>query len=383
MSQDDALQNLENVLATPKTLVVKVGSALLVNDDGSVRREWLEALAQDMQNLRSKGHRIVLVSSGAIRVGLKQMGIQPGGLTLAEKQAAAALGQISLAQVYADVFAPHNWPVGQMLLTAGDTEDRRRYINSREALDRLLAMDALPLINENDSVATGEIRFGDNDRLAARVAGMIGAELLFLLSDIDGLYSANPREDENAVHIPTVHGVITPEIESMAGVVRAGYSSGGMVTKLRAAQIAMGASCDMLIADGRAAAPISRLLTGERFTLFKADPHASKRAREKWLTGALNLQGQLILDDGAIRAVCAGKSLLPAGVTAVQGQFSRGDVVALVSIDGVQIGRGIALYDGDDAAKIAGHNSAEIESLLGFTRGNTLIHADDLATYEP
>ena len=383
MMNAEALPTLQSTLATPKTLVVKVGSALLVNDDGTVRRAWLEALAQDMQNLRAQGHRIVLVSSGAIRVGLKQMGIEPGGLTLAEQQAAAALGQISLAQVYADVFAPHQWPVGQMLLTAGDTEDRRRYINAREALDRLLAMDALPLINENDSVSTGEIRFGDNDRLAARVAGMIGAQLLFLLSDIDGLYSANPREDENAVHIPTVMGAITPEIENMAGVVRAGYSSGGMVTKLRAAQIAMGASCDMLIADGRAAGPISRLLSGERYTLFQADPQASRRAREKWLTGTLNPQGQLVIDAGAIKAVRAGKSLLPAGVLTVQGRFSRGDVVALVGEDGLQIGRGIALYDCEDAVTIAGHNSAEIESLLGFTRGNTLIHADDLATYEP
>lgn len=375
-------QSYNNLLSQPSTLVVKVGSALLVNEDGTVRRDWLEALAAEMARLRDQGHKLVLVTSGAIRVGLKQMGIQPGGLTLAEQQAAAALGQISLAQVYATVFAAHQWPVGQMLLTADDTEDRRRYINAREALDRLLVLNALPLINENDSVSTGEIRFGDNDRLAARVAGMIGARLLFLLSDIDGLYTADPNEDITAEHIPIIQGAITARTEQMAGAVRAGYSSGGMVTKLKAAQIAMSAGCDMIIADGRAVGPLTRLANGERFTLFRADQPAGTRARHKWLTGTLKPQGALWLDNGAVAAVRQGKSLLPAGVVRVEGVFARGDVVALITPDGSHVGRGIALYDSHDATSIAGHNSSQIEGLLGFTRGDTLIHADDLATYD-
>ena len=375
------IPNYSQLVDQAQIAVVKVGSALLVDDSGQVRTAWLEALAADLAQLREQGKRVVLVSSGAIRVGLKQMGLKPGEKTLAEQQAAAALGQISLAQQYANVFAKHNWPVGQMLLTASDTEERRRYLNSRETLRTLLANGALPLVNENDSVSTGEIRFGDNDRLAARVAGMIGADVLYLLSDIDGLYTANPREDASAQHVPLIEQAVSQEVEAMAGVVKVGYSSGGMVTKLAAARIALAAGCDMLIADGREPAPLSRLAAGERFTHFRADK-SKHWARGSWLTGSLSASGALVLDPGAVEAVRAGKSLLPAGVCAVQGDFQRGDIVSLEGPHGKQVGRGLVLYDAVQAEQLVGVKSVKIAEILGFTRGPNLVHADDLATFE-
>jgi glutamate 5-kinase len=299
---------------------------------------------------------------------------------LDEKQAAAALGQIRLAEAYADCFAERDLRVGQILVTQEDTEDRRRYLNARATLTRLLDWGTIPLVNENDTVATAEIRFGDNDRLAARVGGMVGADLLVLLSDIDGLYTANPKTDPGAEHLPLITSGITPTVEAMAGVENSAYSNGGMVTKLAAAKIALGAGCAMLIADGRGLNPLKALRDGTKASLFK--PTVSQHsARQAWLVGALSGNGVLVLDEGAATAVKQGKSLLPAGVVRVEGTFQRGDTVQLQGLDGSDIGRGIAIYDRREADLIAGKRSADIASLLGETRGPNLIHADDLALF--
>ena len=379
----DALTNVataQQAIKEAPTIIVKVGSALLVREDGSIRRDWMAALVDDIADLVKSGRRVVLVSSGAIRVGLRLQGREPSNLGLDEKQAAAALGQIRLAEAYADCFAERELHVGQILVTQEDTEDRRRYLNARATLNRLLDWGTIPLVNENDTVATAEIRFGDNDRLAARVGGMVGADLLVLLSDIDGLYTANPKTDPSAEHLHLITSGITPEVEAMAGVENSAYSNGGMVTKLAAAKIALGAGCAMVIADGRGLNPLSALRAGSKATLFK--PAVSRHsARQAWLVGALSGNGVLVLDDGAASAVRKGKSLLPAGVARVEGSFQRGDTVQLKGTDGSDIGRGIAIYDSQEAEKIAGKRSADIASLLGETRGPNLIHADDLALF--
>ena len=379
----DALTNVataQQAIKEAPTIIVKVGSALLVREDGSIRRDWMAALVDDIADLVKSGRRVVLVSSGAIRVGLRLQGREPSNLGLDEKQAAAALGQIRLAEAYADCFAERELHVGQILVTQEDTEDRRRYLNARATLNRLLDWGTIPLVNENDTVATAEIRFGDNDRLAARVGGMVGADLLVLLSDIDGLYTANPKTDPSAEHLHLITSSITPEVEAMAGVENSAYSNGGMVTKLAAAKIALGAGCAMVIADGRGLNPLSALREGSKATLFK--PAVSRHsARQAWLVGALSGNGVLVLDDGAASAVKKGKSLLPAGVARVEGSFQRGDTVQLQGTDGSDIGRGIAIYDSEEAERIAGKRSADIASLLGETRGPNLIHADDLALF--
>ncbi|MGB1159585.1 MAG: glutamate 5-kinase [Alphaproteobacteria bacterium] len=379
----DALTNVataQQAIKEAPTIIVKVGSALLVREDGSIRRDWMAALVDDIADLVKSGRRVVLVSSGAIRVGLRLQGREPSNLGLDEKQAAAALGQIRLAEAYADCFAERELHVGQILVTQEDTEDRRRYLNARATLNRLLDWGTIPLVNENDTVATAEIRFGDNDRLAARVGGMVGADLLVLLSDIDGLYTANPKTDPSAEHLHLITSGITPEVEAMAGVENSAYSNGGMVTKLAAAKIALGAGCAMVIADGRGLNPLSALREGSKATLFK--PAVSRHsARQAWLVGALSGNGVLVLDDGAASAVKKGKSLLPAGVARVEGSFQRGDTVQLQGTDGSDIGRGIAIYDSEEAERIAGKRSADIASLLGETRGPNLIHADDLALF--
>ena len=379
----DALTNVataQQAIKEAPTIIVKVGSALLVREDGSIRRDWMAALVDDIADLVKSGRRVVLVSSGAIRVGLRLQGREPSNLGLDEKQAAAALGQIRLAEAYADCFAERELHVGQILVTQEDTEDRRRYLNARATLNRLLDWGTIPLVNENDTVATAEIRFGDNDRLAARVGGMVGADLLVLLSDIDGLYTANPKTDPSAEHLHLITSGITPEVEAMAGVENSAYSNGGMVTKLAAAKIALGAGCAMVIADGRGLNPLSALRAGSKATLFK--PAVSRHsARQAWLVGALSGNGVLVLDDGAASAVRKGKSLLPAGVARVEGSFQRGDTVQLKGTDGSDIGRGIAIYDSQEAEKIAGKRSADIASLLGETRGPNLIHTDDLALF--
>lgn len=379
----DALSRITTAteaMAQAPTVVVKVGSALLVDEDGSIRREWMSALVDDLAGLVKSGRRVVLVSSGAIRVGLRLQNRTPLQLGLDEKQAAAALGQIRLAEAYADSFAERNLNVGQILLTQEDTENRRRYLNARATLNRLLDWGTVPLVNENDTVATAEIRFGDNDRLAARVGGMVGADLLVLLSDIDGLYTGNPKINPVAEHMALVTGGITPKIEAMAGEEANSYANGGMVTKLAAAKIALGAGCAMVIADGRVLNPLQALLDGGKATLFKPT-ETRHSAREAWLLGALSGDGALTLDDGAAQAVQAGKSLLPAGVVRVHGDFERGDTVRLSRPDGTDIGRGIAAYGSREARLIAGKRSADITTILDENRGPNLIHADDLALF--
>jgi glutamate 5-kinase len=364
-------------LNTSKRLVVKIGSSLLVDEAaGAVRRGWLDRLADDVAALRAKGMEVLLVSSGAIAVGRTHLGLVGRALKLEEKQAAAATGQIRLAHAYQEALARHHITVAQILLTPDDTEVRRRHLNARATIGKLLELGAVPVINENDTVATEEIRFGDNDRLGARVAQMMSADTLVLLSDIDGLYTADPRGNPEAQHLATI-GEITPEIEAMAGKAPPGYSSGGMVTKLVAAKIALAAGCRMAIAMGKHDNPLAKLADGGRATWFvpQAEP---KTARKRWIAGALLPVGSLTVDDGALKALLAGKSLLPAGVVAVDGSFERGDPVVVRAGDGRELGRGLSAYSAEDARRIRGHKSGEIERLLGYRGRDEMIHRDDL-----
>ena len=366
-----------NRLARSKRLVVKIGSALLVDEaTGRIRRDWLDALADDVAALRAEGRQVILVSSGAIAVGRRHLGLTQKSLKLEEKQAAAATGQIRLAHAYQETLARHEITVAQVLLTLEDTEERRRHLNARSTLSTLIAMGCVPVINENDTVATSEIRFGDNDRLAARVAAMISADTLVLLSDIDGLYTADPKRDPDARHLPEVKQ-LTPEIEALAGEAPPGYSSGGMVTKLAAARIAVGAGCRMAIANGRRLNPLKALAEGATATWFL--PASEPRtARKAWIAGALKPMGELTVDDGAAAALATGRSLLPAGLVAVAGRFERGDLVVVRSRAGAELGRGLAAYSAADARRIAGHKSREIEAILGYRGRDEMIHRDDL-----
>ncbi len=360
-----------------KRLVVKIGSALLVDEKtGAIRRSWLDALGDDVAALREAGTEMVLVSSGAIAVGRRHLGLAAGALKLEEKQAAAATGQIRLAHAYQETLARHDITVAQILLTLDDTEERRRHLNARSTLAMLLKLGTVPVINENDTVATSEIRFGDNDRLAARVAAMISADTLVLLSDIDGLYSADPRRDPGARFIAEIDE-ITPEIEAMAGEAPPGYSSGGMVTKLAAGRIALGAGCRMAIADGRRMNPLRAIRDGGICSWFlpKATPLT---ARKTWIQGALKPIGRLTVDEGAAKALRAGKSLLPAGITGVEGEFERGDAVVVADTAGSELARGLSAYSAADARVIKGHKSREIEALLGYRGRDEMIHRDDL-----
>ena len=364
-------------LAEARRLIVKIGSALLVDDaTGDIRRGWLEALVEDLARCRGRGQEILIVSSGAIAVGRRHLGLTGRALKLEEKQAAAATGQIRLAHAYQEALAKHGLSVAQILLTPEDTEERRRHLNARATLEQLLSLGAVPIINENDTVATAEIRFGDNDRLAARVAQMISADTLVLLSDIDGLYTADPRKDRAARHIPEVREV-TAEIEAMGGAAPQGYSSGGMVTKLAAARIAMSAGCRMLIAKGNGLHPLEAVEKGARCTWFL--PAAEPRtARKRWIAGTLDPMGTLIVDDGAAAALKRGTSLLPAGVVAVEGSFERGDAVIVRNGDGREVARGLCAYSSVDASAIAGHKSGEIEAILGYRGRQEMVHRDDL-----
>ena len=366
-----------NRLAKARRVVVKIGSALLVEDaSGRIRRDWLDALADDVAALRAEGKQAILVSSGAIAVGRRHLGLTQKSLKLEEKQAAAATGQIRLAHAWQESLARHDITVAQVLLTLEDTEERRRHLNARSTLTTLLALSCVPVINENDTVATSEIRFGDNDRLAARVAAMISADTLVLLSDIDGLYTADPRSDPAARHIPEV-AQITPEIEAMAGEAPPGYSSGGMVTKLAAARVAVGAGCRMAIANGRPLNPLKRLGEGAPATWFL--PASEPRtARKAWIAGSLKAMGELTVDDGAAAALGSGRSLLPAGVIKVSGRFERGDLVVVRNRAGLELARGLAAYSAEDAKRIAGHKSREIEALIGYRGRDEMIHRDDL-----
>lgn len=364
-------------LEEARRLVVKIGSALLVDQaSGEIRRDWLAALAEDLVALRSRGCEVLVVSSGAIAVGRPTLGLAKGKLKLEQQQAAAATGQILLAHAYQAALQPHGVTVSQILLTLSDTEERRRHLNARATLTTLLRLRALPVINENDTVATSEIRFGDNDRLGARVAAMVNADTLVLLSDIDGLYSGDPRRDEAAVHLPLVER-ITPEIEAMAGAAPAGYSSGGMITKLAAAKVAVDAGCRMAIANGRLLHPLRALAEGGRCTWFLAQL-SPRAARKQWIAGSLKPSGLVTVDGGALAALQAGKSLLPAGVTAVQGSFQRGDAVVVAGPDGREVARGLSAYDSEAAGRIAGQKSGDIETLLGYRGREELIHRDDL-----
>jgi len=369
-------------LEEARRLVIKIGSSILVDETrGEIRRDWLLKLTDDVARLHKGGCEIVLVSSGAIRLGRTQFKLPPGTLKLEESQAAAATGQIQLAHAYQEALARHGITVAQVLLTLDDSEERRRYLNARQTMGTLLGMKAVPVINENDTVATDEIRFGDNDRLSARVAEMISADTLVLLSDIDGLYTGDPRSDASAVLIPEIRE-ITPAIEAMAGAAASELSNGGMVTKLIAGRIAMAAGCRMAIADGRGVGALGNLIDGKaRCSWFLPDYEngaSPLSARKKWIRGSLKTAGALTVDDGAVRALSAGKSLLPAGVTNVDGEFRRGDVVDVKDRLGRVLARGLVAYAAEDARRIAGRKSAEIERLLGFRGRDEMVHRDDL-----
>ena len=365
-------------LAAFRRIVVKVGSSLLVDSvAGSARRDWLEALAEDLAHHHRRGAAVLVVSSGSIALGRSVLGLAAGVLPLEDSQAAAAVGQIALARLWAEVLGQHGMTAGQILVTLGDTEERRRYLNARETIGRLLDLRAVPVINENDTVATSEIRYGDNDRLAARVATMASADCLVLLSDIDGLYTAPPASDPAAQHLPVVPRV-TSDIEAMAGGAASILSRGGMRTKIEAAKIATTAGVHMVIADGRAPHPLRRLSNGERCTWFLT-PSSPTSSRKRWIAGQLEPRGTLRIDQGAERALVSGKSLLPAGVRAIEGNFARGDCVIIRNEAGGEIGRGLVGYDAAHAMQIMGRSSRDIETVLGFAGRATMIHRDDMA----
>jgi glutamate 5-kinase len=364
-------------IARAQRIVIKIGSALVVDEKlAAPRMAWLGSVAADIGSLRERGTEVIVVSSGAIALARRTLGLTQKRLRLEEKQAAAAVGQIRLAQAWAQALSAHDMPAAQLLLTLGDTEDRRRYLNARETLNTLLSLRCVPVINENDTVATAEIRFGDNDRLAARVAEMVQADQLILLSDIDGLYTADPRRDPLAAHIPVVEA-ITPEIEAMGGEPPPGYSSGGMRTKLVAGRIATQAGCAMAIALGHVEHPLQSLERGGRCTWFLPVPEG-RTARKRWIGGSLSALGVLTVDAGAAKALANGRSLLPAGVRAIAGTFERGDPVIIVGPDGSALGRGLSAYGSADAERIAGHRSDQIEAILGWRGRDEMIHRDDL-----
>ncbi|RCS23577.1 glutamate 5-kinase [Phyllobacterium salinisoli] len=359
-----------------RRIVVKIGSALLVDRASGLKRAWLESLGDDIAVLATAGVEVLVVSSGAIALGRTVLAMPKGALKLEESQAAAATGQITLARAYSDVLERRNLRAGQILLTLSDTEERRRYLNARATIETLVKLGAVPIINENDTVATSEIRYGDNDRLAARVATMMGADLLILLSDIDGLYSASPHLDPNARFLPLVEA-ITPEIEAMAGAAASELSRGGMKTKLDAGKIANAAGTAMIIASGTRLSPLAAIDRGERSTLFKPSTEPVS-AWKTWISGNLEPAGRLVVDDGALAALRSGKSLLPAGVREVQGNFQRGDTVAVMSLEGREVARGLVAYDAADAVRIAGHKSNEITAILGYDARAAMIHRNDL-----
>jgi glutamate 5-kinase len=360
-----------------KRIVVKIGSSLLVDvATGALKQDWLGALADDIATLRKEGKEAILVSSGAIALGRNALKLPKGALKLEDSQAAAAVGQIDLAHAYEDAFRARGLVAAQVLLTLGDTEERRRYLNARSTMTTLLKLGAIPVVNENDTVATSEIRYGDNDRLAARVASMMSADCLVLLSDVDGFYTAPPDSRADARRLEEVRE-ITPEIEAMAGDVGSDLSRGGMVTKIEAAKIAVGGGTHMAIASGKVMHPLAALAKQGTGTWFIArqDPVAS---RKRWIAGTLEPKGALSVDDGAAKALLSGKSLLPAGVTSVEGSFEKGDAVIIKNGQGAEIGRGLSAYDHSEAKAIIGRKSSEIAELLGYFGRPELIHRDDM-----
>lgn len=360
-----------------RRIVVKVGSSLLVDAKaGELRESWLASLAQDIARLHKDKRDILVVSSGAIALGRSVLKLPKGPLKLEDSQAAAAVGQIALARIWSQVLGKHGIIAGQVLLTLGDTEERRRYLNARSTVDKLLEWRSVPVINENDTVATTEIRYGDNDRLAARVATMTSADLLVLLSDVDGLYDTPPGDGRTAKLVPLVER-ITAQIEAMAGSSGSELSRGGMQTKIEAGKIATAAGTHMVIASGQSEHPLAAIAEGRRCTWFLT-PANPVTARKKWIAGSLEPKGVLYIDAGAVDALRRGKSLLPAGVKRVEGQFERGDAVIVRDIDGSEIGRGLVAYDASDAAKIIGLSSADIAKKLGIEGRAEMVHRDDL-----
>ncbi|HWU61015.1 MAG TPA: glutamate 5-kinase [Ensifer sp.] len=359
-----------------KRIVIKIGSALLVDRKSGLKKAWLDAICEDIAALRKAGVEVLVVSSGAIAMGRTVLDLPSGILKLEESQAAAAVGQIALARAWTESLSFHSIVAGQILLTLGDTEERRRYLNGRETMNQLLKLGAVPIINENDTVATTEIRYGDNDRLAARVATMVGADLLILLSDIDGLYTAPPHLDPEAKLIEEIPA-ITPEIDAMAGGPASELSRGGMRTKIDAGKIATSAGCAMIIASGKPDHPLALIEAGGRHSWFTASGNPST-ARKTWIAGKLQPAGRIRVDEGAEKALFSGKSLLPAGVKALEGDFSRGDTVAIVTLSGTEIARGLSAYDADEARQILGKKSSEIAEILGYAGRSAMVHRDDL-----
>ena len=362
-----------------RRLVVKVGSSLLVDDFGELNRTWLDKLANDVADLSNNGHEVLIVSSGAIAIGGSVLGINKQRAKLPDLQAAAATGQVQLVHAYQEALGRHGITVAQILLTPDDTEDRRRFLNARRTLGKLIALSVVPVINENDTVATEEIRYGDNDRLAARVAQLVMADALILLSDVDGLYTTDPRSNSDAKHIPEV-AAIDDDILSMAGESRSEVGTGGMTTKVQAAGIATHAGCITIIASGVIDSPLRALKDGGRYTIFNASDTPAA-ARKQWMAGVLDVSGELSLDDGAIGALQDGYSLLPVGVIDVSGDFSRGDVVTLKALSGKVVGRGLAEYSSDEASRLSGVQSDQIENVLGYRGRSVMVHRDELVLF--
>ena len=367
-------------LSEYRRLVVKVGSSLLVDSVGQLNRDWLETLAEDIGELQRAGHEILIVSSGSIALGSNVLGINKSRARLEDLQAAAAAGQVQLVHAYQEVLGQHGIIAAQILLTPEDTENRRRFLNARGTLARLLDRSVIPIINENDTVATEEIRYGDNDRLAARVAQLVMADALILLSDVDGFYTADPAKDPNAEHIPEV-GRITREMQLMAGETHSDVGSGGMATKVQAAGIATHAGCSTVIASGKIRHPLSALTAGGRCTVFNAEGTPAA-ARKQWLAGVLEVHGEVIVDDGAVRALRRGNSLLPVGVVTVSGSFNRGDVVRITGPGGAELGRGLAEYSNAEAGLLVGCQSEQIEDKLGYRGRSVMVHRDELVLFD-
>ncbi len=363
-----------------RRLVVKVGSALLIGEDGHVHRSWLEGLAEDVARLNADGHEVLIVSSGAIGIGSTVLGLNKKRARLEDLQAAAAAGQVQLVHAYQDALSAYDIVAAQVLLTPADTEDRRRFLNARGTLSKLIEHSVVPIINENDTIATDEIRYGDNDRLAARVAQLVMADALILLSDVDGLYTADPGKDTAAEHVPEVRS-ITDEVQGMAGETHSDIGSGGMATKVQAARIATHAGCSTVITSGAIDRPLEALAAGGKCTVFRAEGSPAA-ARKQWLAGVLEVRGELRLDDGAVVALNNGNSLLPVGVIEVVGNFRRGDVVTIVDASGNEIGRGLAEYSNEEAQRLVGCRSEHIEEQLGYRGRSVMVHRDELVLFD-
>lgn len=361
-------------------LVIKIGSSLLIDNEGALNRPWLNDLADDVAALRGQGHQVLIVSSGAVAVGSRVLGMNPRRARLEGLQAAAAAGQVQLVHAYQEALGRHDIKVAQVLLTPDDTEIKRRFLNARGTLEKLLDHDVVTVINENDTVSTDELRYGDNDRLAARVAQTVMADGLVLLSDVDGFYANDPRLDANAEHIPVI-ATISDAHMAMAGCTRSAVGSGGMHTKLLAARIATHAGCATIVASGKVAHPLARLFEGGRHTLFTA-PRTPAAARKQWLAGMLDVKGKLQVDDGAAVALQKGNSLLPVGLAVVIGKFMRGDAVLLLSSNGREIGRGLAAYSSEEADAIKGCRSEHIEAVLGYRGRSVMVHRDDMVLFQ-